>query len=47
MAYVRGSKNDYNQWAKEGNTGWGYKDVQPYFLKSEDIQIPNLSNTRE
>jgi choline dehydrogenase len=47
MAYVRGSKNDYNQWAKEGCTGWGYKDVQPYFLKSEDIQIPNLSNTRE
>jgi choline dehydrogenase-like flavoprotein len=37
----------YNQWAKEGCTGWGYIDVQPYFLKSEDIQIPNLSNTRE
>lgn len=47
MAYVRGSRNDYNQWAMEGCTGWSYKDVLPYFLKSEDIQIPNLYNSRE
>jgi len=47
MAYVRGSRNDYNQWAKEGCTGWSYKDVLPYFLKSEDIQIPNLYNSCE
>lgn len=35
MAYVRGNKEDYNDWAKLGNKGWGYDDVLPYFKKSE------------
>lgn len=42
MAFVRGSRHDYNQWEKEGCKGWSYKDVLPYFLKMEDIQIPSL-----
>jgi choline dehydrogenase len=36
MAYVRGNKEDYNDWAKLGNEGWGYQDVLPYFIKAED-----------
>ena len=36
MAYVRGNKDDYNDWADAGNEGWGYEDVKPYFLKSEN-----------
>ena len=36
MMYIRGSKKDFDDWAKLGNTGWSYQDVLPYFLKSED-----------
>ncbi|KAL1130305.1 hypothetical protein AAG570_013243 [Ranatra chinensis] len=36
MMYMRGSKKDFDDWAKMGNNGWSYQDVLPYFLKSED-----------
>lgn len=36
--YVRGNQNDYDEWARNGNTGWSWKDVFPFFLKSEDNQ---------
>ena len=35
MAYVRGNKEDFNEWAALGNNGWAYEDVLPYFKKSE------------
>ena len=35
MAYVRGNKEDYNDWAALGNKGWTYEEVLPYFKKSE------------
>jgi len=35
MVYVRGNKEDYDEWAAAGNKGWGYQDVLPYFKKSE------------
>ncbi|XP_066910425.1 glucose dehydrogenase [FAD, quinone]-like isoform X5 [Clytia hemisphaerica] len=36
LVYVRGNKKDYDDWAKQGNPGWSYDEVLPYFLKSED-----------
>ncbi|WP_075348671.1 GMC family oxidoreductase [Algoriphagus marinus] len=35
MAYVRGNRADYEEWAALGNTGWDYESVLPYFKKSE------------
>ena len=36
MLYLRGQAADYDGWRQMGNTGWGWDDVLPYFLKSED-----------
>ena len=36
MIYMRGQSRDYDQWRQLGNAGWGWDDVLPYFLRSED-----------
>ncbi|MCZ6511794.1 MAG: GMC family oxidoreductase N-terminal domain-containing protein [Alphaproteobacteria bacterium] len=36
MIYMRGQARDYDGWRQRGNTGWGWDDVVPYFLRSED-----------
>lgn len=45
MFYIRGNKADYQKWAADGNNGWSYEDVLPYFLKIEnfngDITLEN------
>ncbi|PIG07423.1 GMC family oxidoreductase [Comamonas sp. 26] len=35
MIYSRGQPADYEYWSTQGNTGWGWSDVLPYFQKSE------------
>ena len=35
LVYTRGQHSDFDDWAAAGNTGWGYRDVLPYFMRSE------------
>ena len=41
MIYIRGQAADYDLWRQKGNTGWGWDDILPYFLKSEDYADGN------
>jgi choline dehydrogenase len=36
MIYMRGQSADYDGWRQAGHAGWGWDDVLPWFLKSED-----------
>jgi choline dehydrogenase len=36
MVYIRGNAWDYDSWAQQGNQGWSYAGVLPYFKRSED-----------
>jgi choline dehydrogenase len=35
MVYIRGQHQDYDDWESLGNSGWAFKQVLPYFLRSE------------
>lgn len=35
MSWVRGNRGDYDRWARRGLAGWSYRDVLPYFRRSE------------
>lgn len=46
MIYIRGQKQDYDDWRDMGNPGWGYDDLLPYFRKSENFVLatePNIT----
>jgi choline dehydrogenase len=36
MAYVRGNPADYDGWAEQGNYGWSFNELLPYFKRSEN-----------
>ncbi|MAN57548.1 MAG: choline dehydrogenase [Paracoccus sp. (in: a-proteobacteria)] len=36
MVFVRGNRKDFDHWADQGATGWGYADVLPYFKRMEN-----------
>jgi choline dehydrogenase len=36
MVYVRGQAEDFDDWERAGNPGWGWRDVLPLYLRMED-----------
>lgn len=38
MVYIRGHRDDFNDWEAMGNPGWGWDDVLPYFKQSETFE---------
>ena len=39
LLWIRGQSNDYDNWQQQGNKGWGWDDVLPYFIKSENNEL--------
>ncbi len=35
LVYIRGQREDYDGWHAQGNEGWSYADLLPYFRRSE------------
>ena len=35
LIYIRGQREDYDRWLALGNTGWGWNDVLPHFIRME------------
>lgn len=36
MVYIRGQREDYDNWSRLGCEGWSFDDVLPYFKKAEN-----------
>jgi choline dehydrogenase-like flavoprotein len=36
MVYYRGHPKDFDDWAAAGNPGWSFREVLPYFIRSEN-----------
>ncbi|XP_028043358.1 glucose dehydrogenase [FAD, quinone]-like [Bombyx mandarina] len=45
MIYTRGFAEDWNRIAADGNYGWSYKDVIPYYMKSERAYLKGLADS--
>jgi choline dehydrogenase-like flavoprotein len=42
MVYLRGQREDYDDWVSDGALGWGWSDVLPYFRRSENNERVGL-----
>lgn len=44
MVYVRGQRQDYARWVEAGCKGWGWDEVLPYFVRSENFKGPRQAH---
>ncbi|KAK3932612.1 Glucose dehydrogenase [FAD, quinone] [Frankliniella fusca] len=47
MIYFRGTEDDYKCWESKGAKGWSFREVLPFFKKSEDCLDPDLAKDKE
>ena len=40
LIFIRGQREDFDDWAEAGAEGWSYKDVLPYFRRLEQFNGP-------
>ncbi|MGE3832285.1 MAG: GMC family oxidoreductase [Parvibaculaceae bacterium] len=46
MVYIRGAREDYDDWERAGNRGWGWKDTGPAFEAIErELQVSSSQRT--
>jgi choline dehydrogenase len=47
LMWVRGHRDDYDRWSREGSVGWSFEEVLPYFRRAENYaQAPAGSALR-
>jgi choline dehydrogenase len=46
LIYVRGQKSDFDDWAAQGNAGWAFEDVLPYYKRLESHPLGNTEYHR-
>ncbi|GBP87845.1 Glucose dehydrogenase [Eumeta japonica] len=46
MIYTRGLPKDWDQIAADGNYGWSYNEVLPYYTRSERATLRSLKDSR-
>ena len=39
MIYIRGAREDYDEWRQRGNEGWSYDELLPYFVGSSGFCV--------
>lgn len=44
MMYVRGHPEIYNRWARAGNPGWSYNEIEHYFERAENPAVPGMTS---
>ena len=47
MIYMRGQARDYDLWRQLVGVGWGWDDVLPYFLKSENYHTDKSGHSQK
>ncbi len=41
LIYVRGQRRDFDDWASQGNSGWSFEDVLPFYRRLESHPLGN------